>query len=327
MSSRTRSEIACAITIAIALLGASGVARADDDPETVARRERFRAGMEKYAAGRYADAIVVWEAIYREIGERAGYKLAFNLGRAYDAFGDSTRAAEHYEIFVRQVEERRTANEVVETEIDRWENDAKARLGELAATRGRIRVVATDRPTAVRIDAGEPRLAGFVAYVTPGPHVVTFGSGKDEQRRAIEVEQGAIVELAPPVPPPEAPRPEPAPASTPAAPRWETRTERPFSPVVIYVAGAAAAASVVVPVLTYSTASAIRDDYEAANDRRDAHAGSIAPEYDSARSAAYASLAIPVVLGAATAGLAAWWLFGAKETRVVVGAGSISGRF
>lgn len=329
MSSRTRSRIAAAIALATIALARG--ASAEDDPETVARRERFRAGMEKYVAGRYADAIVVWEAIYREIGPAAGYKLAFNLGRAYDKFGDSTRAAEHYEIFVREVARQRSASDVVEAEIDRWENEAKQRLEELAATKGRIRVVAIDRPTAVRIDAGEARLAGFVAYVTPGHHTVTFGTGKDEQRTEVDVEKGAIVELAPPPPPPIAEPPpaktEPAPPAPPREPRFETRTERPFSPVILYAAGAATVASVIVPVLTYSSAYAIRDDYEAANDRRDAHAPSVAAEYDSARGAAYATLALPIALGAATAALAAWWLLGSKETRVVVGLGSISGRF
>ncbi len=331
MSSRTRSDVFTVLAITLAVLAAPRVARADDDPETALRRERFRAGMEKYVAGRYADAIVVWEAIYREIGESAGYKLAFNLGRAYEEFGDSTRAAEHYEIFVRQVAQRRARGELVESEIDRWENEAKERLGKLAATKGRIRVVATERPTAVRIDAGEPRLAGFVAYVTPGRHTVTFGTGKDEQKSEVDVEEGAIVELAPPPPAPvvEAPPSKPEVRLPPPRPepRFETRTERPFSPVFIYAAGAATVASLVVPLFTYSNAYAIRDDYEAANERRDAHAPSVASEYESARSTAYATLALPIALGAATAGLATWWLLGTKETRVVVGAGTISGRF
>lgn len=329
MSSSIRSEIVLATVLAI--LGASRMAHADDDPEIAARRERFRAGMEKYVAGRYADAIVVWEAIYREIGEKAGYKLAFDLGRAYDQFGDSTRAAERYEIFVREVERRRTEGAAAAPEIDRWEQEANDRLAALAQTKGRIRVAAGERPTLVRIDAGEARLAGFVAYVAPGRHTVTFGTGADATAEEIDIREGAIVELAPPPPrppPPSAPPPPGRPdgaASRP--PRFETRVDRPFSAVFLYAGAGATVVSVVVPLLTYSSALAVRDDYEAANDRGDAHAAAIASEYESARETAYATVAVPIALGLATAGLATWYFMGSKETRVRIGAGSITGRF
>lgn len=330
MSSRTRSDLLIAVALVVL---ASREARADD-AALDAQRERFKVGMEKYAAGRYADAIVVWEAIYREIGETTGYRLAFNLGRAYDKFGDSTRAAEHYEVFVRQVARRREGDDALGPEIDKWESEAKERLAELAASKARIRVVAGDRPTAVRIDAGEPRLAGFIAYVAPGRHVVTFGSGEEAQVREVTVEQGALVELAPP--PPPAPRAEQPASPPPAAPaallsplpaRWETRTQRPFSPAFLWVAGGAAALSTLVPIVTHANALSIKDDYDAANERLDPSASGLASDYESARSAAYATIAIPIALAAATAGLATWYFVGTKETRVRLGAGGVGAAF
>ncbi len=44
-------------------------------------RERFRAGMERYRAGAFAEAIVIWTAIYGELGEK-GYRLAFYIAEA-----------------------------------------------------------------------------------------------------------------------------------------------------------------------------------------------------------------------------------------------------
>jgi hypothetical protein len=315
MSSKILSEIVLALVLV------AQAARADDEA-LKAQRERFRAGMAKYEAGAYADAIVVWEQVYREIGEVTGYKLAFNLGRAYDRYGDSTRAAERYEAFVRQVAQRREGgdNLTLEPEIEKWEAEAKERLDQLAATKGRIKVTTGDRPTAVRVDASEPRLAGFTAYVEPGHHTLTFGEGKEAQKVDVSVTEGAQVEVSPPpvnvhvnvpMPVPEKPeRPEP---------KWETRTEHPFSPSVLYATGGAALLSTLVPIVTYSNALSIRDDYEASNDKRAPNAAQLGSDYDSARSTAYATLAIPIGLAVITAGLAAWYFFGTKETRVMVG--------
>jgi hypothetical protein len=253
----------------------------------------------------------VWEQVYREIGEVTGYKLAFDLGRAYDRYGDSTRAAERYEAFVRQVSQQ----SIVDPEIEKWETEAKERLEQLAATKGRIEVAAGERPVAVRVDNSEARVPPFTAYVTPGHHTLTF----DAQKVDVDVEKGAIVEISPP-PPVNVPAPVPLPdPKREREPRWETRTAPPFSPVWLYVAGGATALSTLAPIITYSNAYAIRDDYEAANDARATTAPDLALQYDSASSTAYATLAIPIALAAVTAGLAVWYFVGTKETRVNVG--------
>ena len=102
-------------------------------------------------------------------------------------------------------------------------------------------------------------------------------------------------------------------------PRWETRTEPPFSPAWLYVAGGATVLSTLAPIITYSNAYAIRDDYEAANDAGRSNASELSSQYDRATSTAYVTLAIPIVFAAVTAGLAVWYFTGTKETRVNVG--------
>jgi hypothetical protein len=311
------------IVIAAAILVTPAFAEAQEPPPAAdpldAYRERFRAGLEKYKAGAYADAIVVWEAIYREIGPDQGYRLAFNLARAHDKFGDFTRAAEHYEAYAREVQRRRDAGATIEENVAKQETEARLRLAELATTRGRIRVEAGESPLIVRIDSGEPRLAGFVAYVAPGKHTVTFGTGKDAPRVEVDVKEGEAVVAAPP--PPEVPKPPDPPPPV----RYETTFERPFSGAVVLAGGIATVASLAVPIVTYANASAIRDDYESAT-TREAQLP-LQSDYESSRSLTYATLAIPITLGVATAALAAWWLLGTRETKTPVAAGRLSVAF
>ena len=105
---------------------------------------------------------------------------------------------------------------------------------------------------------------------------------------------------------------------------------------MLWVAAGVAVASVAIPVVTYLNALSIKSEYDDAStplsDKRRLNG-----EYDSAKSNAYASVAVPVVLGAAAGGLVAWYFLGGKETRVGVtprasvspqGASfSLSGRF
>ena len=97
------------------------------------------------------------------------------------------------------------------------------------------------------------------------------------------------------------------------------------------VAGGAAVVSVVAPVLGYDHALSIRDQHDASTDV--AERARLEGDYASARTTAYVTLAIPIGLGAATAGLAAWWLLGSKErdkregVGVTVVPGGLAGRF
>ncbi|HVH47039.1 MAG TPA: hypothetical protein VM925_32070 [Labilithrix sp.] len=307
-------------------------------------RERFRTGIDKYRAGAFAEAILIWENIYRELGPEKGYRLAFNLARAYEQFGDPTRAAESYDAYVEATARRREAGEALEPLVEKQEAEAKARLLELAATQGRIRI-AGHRAVLVKIDGGPERRApasGWIAYVTPRKtHVVTFDPGtKEEQNVEVKVGLGELVELSPPPAKERGPSPESGrePPQTPA--RSAIVEERPYSPVVLYTAAGATAIATVVSLALYANASSIEDDYAAAASRGEAssvagdQAGYAAAErtalglhddYESARSTAHLSLAVPVVLGAATLGLTAYWLVGSKPKRVGASVAPLTG--
>ncbi len=319
MSIRRRSEIAALLACALSVLAPS--ARADGDPLSQ-WRERFKAGMERYTAGALGDAIAAWEPVYREMGPKTGYRLAYNLGIAYQEQGDATRAAERFEAFLSEVDTRRAASETLEAVVLHEEDEGRKRLADLVATKGRFKVAATDPPVAVQIDAGEPRLAGFIAYVAPGAHTVTFGVGSaDAKSEQHDIKAGDLVELAPP--PPPAPRPPPPdappPRAAPPATRVEHTVDRPFSPIVIYVGGALTAASIVLPILTFQHAADLRHQYTAANDASDvAQKSAIASEYGNAQTIGDASLWVPITLGVATVALATWYFAGKQERDIVV---------
>jgi hypothetical protein len=264
--------------------------------------------MDRYRAGAFAEAIVVWEGIYRQLGPEKGYRLAFNLGRAYEQVGDPTRAAEHYESFVSEAARRRAGGEALEASVVKQEGEAQERLAELARSRGRIRI-ATERAVVIAIDGGSPFLAsrGYVAYVAPGAHVVTFDPASDRaERREIAVGSGELLDVAPS---PVASAPHPPPVLRVAKPA----PEPPFHRNVLIAATGVAALSTIVPILLYDRANDVRARYDATDpfNARDDKVR-LGADYDSARSSAYASLAIPIALGALAVGLTAYWLVATK---------------
>ena len=356
MWTRTRSEpvrplrrrVAIVLgAIAIALASAPSIARADDDA-LATYRERFKAGLEKYKAGAVAEALQYWEPIYRELGAAKGYRLAFNLARAYETFGDFTRAAERYESFLSEVDARTRLGEKLDPIVSKEEKEARDRLAELMATKGRIKVNAGVSAVAVRIDAAEPRVSGFVAYVTPGAHEIVIAPATSaEDKRQVTVQAGEVVEITPPTPedataaspPPRDPIPT---APPPPVIRTEHRTERPFSPIVLVLGAGLTAVSVVLPIIAYDNAIsyqrqnplrspedvAIDSSLASVNDAKRA-------DYKARQTTFYAALAAPITLGAATAGLAAWYWLGTKERDIPVvvtptkdgAAAAVQGRF
>lgn len=324
------------VLLATVLLAPSAVAQerpAESEADALdPLRERFRAGLEKFRAGAFAEAILIWETIYRELGPDKGYRLAFNLARAYEQFGDPRRAAESYDAYVTSVARRREANEQLEPNVEKQEGDALARLAELSQSLGRIHFTA-GRSAVVRIDGAGERVgpaAGWIAYVTPGkPHVVTFDPGTPAQRNfEVNVARGEQVELSPPTLT-ETPTPRATAAPRPPEP-IEQQDNRPFPVGVIYVGAGIAVLSTALPIALYAHANGIRSDYDVAAGQAEASrtAGdtsayamaetrgrTLGADYDEARTTAHVALAVPIVLGAATAGLAAWWLFGPKGSR------------
>jgi hypothetical protein len=333
MSIRTRSKRSRVVAVGIALLVASvaSPARAAGDDDLAEYRERFKTGLEKYKAGQVAEALQYWEPIYRELGATRGYRLAFNLAHAYDGFGDFTRAAERYESFVTEVEARRAAKEKIEPLIEKEAKEARVRLGELAASKGRIRVHAGERPVAVRIDAAEPRVSGFVAYVAPGAHVLVLGGGSEKtERREVSVKAGEIVEITPspssattPVVIVTTPTTTPNSTGPTRAPtfRMEKQIEHPFSPIILYAATGLTVASVVLPILSYSSALSYQRSHKLSGDtdaNSQAKNASLQSDYDSRETTYHATLAVPISLAAITIGLTVYYFAATHEREVPV---------
>lgn len=266
-----------------------------------ALRGRFRDGMEKYHARAFGDAIVIWESIYRELGAEKGYRVAFDLGRAYDEIGELIKAAEHYQSYLERVAQRRQAGESLEVNVETQETIAKDRLERIIHIYGGIRVNPAKRPVFARVDNDSPRVAGFTSYVEPGPHTVTFGAGAGQEIRTIVVKRGELFEVTP--------KDEPEPPVV----RYETHIEHPFSPWVVWIGAGVAAASIIVPIITHESAQSIKSDYDQAT-TLDAK-NRLSSDYASARSNAYATIAIPAGLAVAVSGLAVWYLAGTKEVR------------
>jgi hypothetical protein len=322
-----------AVAAVASALAISVPSRAQQDDALHEWRDRFKAGMDRYRAGAVAEAIAFWEPVYREMGAAKGYRLAYNLGVAYQEFGDATHAAERFESFLAEVDVRRARKETLEPIVAKEETEAKARMATLTATKGRIRVVAGARVIAAQIDAGEPRVSGFVAYVTPGAHKITFAPGtSDATTQDVVVKPGELLEVAAPPPPaeikptntpPSQPSKDGARGSLPITPPLSSapativhEIDHPFHVAAIFVSGTITAVSVALPIVTYAHAASLRRTY--ATSTNPGEHTNIENDYGSAQATANLSLAVPIVLALTTATLATWYLVGTRERDVVV---------
>ncbi len=334
---RARSAVCRAVLVAwlaAPVVALAGSARADDDP-LASYRDRFRLGMDRYRAGAMAEAIRVWGAITDEIGPQRGYRLSFNLGRAYDTNGEATRAAERYRAFLDEAEARRAAGEPLEPMVERETNDASERIAALNESHGRIEIKAGPNAVLAQVDATDPRLGAFTAYVAPGKHVVTFSPGtRNEERVEVTVALGELVVTQPTAPPPawvDAGPIDTLPIVT------HHQKKYPFSPVVLYVGAAVTAVSIAAPILAYGHAYSLYDTYYSPSSTLAARNSAAAAYNGGATSLAYGMLAVPIALGAVTGGLTIWYFAGAKNREVGVGiapvmlpgggAATVTGRF
>jgi hypothetical protein len=304
-----------------------------DDP-LAEYRERFKLGMDQYKAGALANAIGYWEPVYRELGNEKGYRLAYNLGVAYAELGDATRAAERLQSFLDEVDARRARAEAPGDTVAKEEADARARIAGLVASKGRIRVLGGSSPVAAQVDANEPRVAGFVVWVTPGEHRVTFSPGTpNAETRTLESPAGAIVEIAPTPSPPKRStslptgdvarqkRPKTAAGDAqPQAPLTEPRYEtvHPFAPTFLIVGGTLVIAAAVAAVSLESSANALRQDLSSAGTRSGVIAPSDRQRFDNSRTLAYTAVGSAVGLGAMTTGLLAWYILGSSKREIFV---------
>jgi hypothetical protein len=320
MSTLRRSELWAALVLACSLTAST--ARADDD-SLAPYRDRFRQGMEKYRAGAMAEAIRAWSAIYEEIGPQRGYRLSYNLARAYEANFETSRAAERYQSFLDEVA-RRKADEALDPQaldplVEREAAEAQSRLDDLNTNSGRIRVDSGARTVLTQIDGADPRLGSFVSYVAPGDHVVVFAPGAtDQERHDISVKAGELIVVSP-APPPAVPPPSISPVVK--ARRFEM--VHPFPPAVLYVSVGVTVASVAAPILTYANAWSLDTRYNSTGSIAQKNIDS--PEYYAARTTAYATLAIPLGLAAVSGTLIVYYLGRTKERELTVGASLLPG--
>jgi hypothetical protein len=350
MSIRHRFESGVATAIAMAVVLSAPRARGDvpdaqsppataSDEALTQYRDRFKLGMDRYKAGLAAEAIGYWAPIFGDLGPQRGYRLAYDLGIAYAQIGDATRAAERFQSFLDEVDARRGRGESLEGLVTREEEDARDRMAAMRASKAQIRVAEGAVPIGVQVDGDEPRLAGFVAWVAPGTHSVTFapGTGRAETK-AVAAAAGEVVDVAPTPPenvetpalPPAASAPPlPFPSPTPstsspasgAAPAERPGRERPpFSPAWLYAGGGLTLGVTIAAIVLEVEANALRDRLIGERPRSN---GTIPADerrtFVTTRTWAYASVGSAIALAGATASLGIAYGIGRghREARVI----------
>jgi hypothetical protein len=342
MSTRRPFELAVlTVVVSIALASSSALGAPPGslpDDQLSNYRERFKAGMDRYEAGAVSEAIGYWEPIYRQLGAQAGYRLAYNLGVAYSHLGDATRSAERLQAFLDEVDTRRARGQALGAVVAKEEADAHGRLADLTATKGRIRIPTSDPPVSVQVDASEPRTAGFVAWVQPGEHTVTFElQTSKSETRVVQAKAGELVEVQPPAPPttppaiavpmpvpvpspsgPSTPAPQLAFEPTPSKPAEMYGRKRPFSPLVLAVSAGLDVAAGIATIALESRALSLRDELT----NTAASSGQISVDdrrrFDQQRSWAYAAIGGTAGLGVVTVGLVSWYFLGSSKHAVLI---------
>lgn len=286
-----------ALIAALVLL--SGGAQAEPDKEAL--RERFKTGLSHYEAGRIDDALAIWQPIYEELGPVEGYRLAFNIARAEEGRGDIRAAAKWYSAYLAAVDARRTRGEPIEAGILGQEVDARDKLALLS--RELVRIEAST-PTALLLLDGEAALVTpATIFALPGRHVVRLIRGtKTLDLKNDEFKRGDVVVMEEPPPPPAY---QLRPASV--------EQVRPYSAAIPLTTLGLSAASAFVMATGYVRADSLFDSYTSAS--ADARPG-IAESYASARTFSYVSLAVTLVLTAASAGLGAFYWLGTTERKI-----------
>ncbi|MBX3233303.1 MAG: tetratricopeptide repeat-containing protein [Labilithrix sp.] len=282
-----------AAAAAAALFFFAAAARANEPPPTPEHEAVFRAGMEQYEKGNRPAAIATWENLLATLGEGRGYKILYNLGVAYQASGDVTRAIERYRAFVAQVKRR----ENVGKDLVARSADATTRLEQLESTHGAVDVRAPKSGPIVltRVGTSEPRPAGYVVWLAPGTHAIEVNVGTQKiERREVIVEKGktVVVDTSPPeepAPPPPAPPPEPPPPRGVSA--W------------VWVGAGVTLASVALPVASYLVADGKGDDARALG-RGSGRYADAKDTYETWRTLHYVSYAVPAVLAGITIAIA-----------------------
>lgn len=155
------------VALALVLVGAASVARADERSAA----ESFRVGTAAYALGDYRAAALAFEACYREQAHAASL---YNAGQSWAAAGALPRAADAYAAALRA----EGLNEAQAT-------SARAHLRAYETSLGRVEVTAP-AGTLVALEHVDRASAPLLVHVTPGEHAV----------RAVLADGQAITKIA-----------------------------------------------------------------------------------------------------------------------------------
>jgi tetratricopeptide (TPR) repeat protein len=309
-----RAALAC--IFASACLTHSVTARADGGPApsspSADAAAAFRNGLALYQQQNYVGAISTWEGLVGTLGDERGWKILYNLGLAYQAVNDVTRAIDRFETFTRRVD---AMARPLDPELEARYEDARSRARALEETYGRVvvRAPAHGPPVMTRVGHADPRPAGYSLYLAPGPQSLELGAGTAHVRVVnVDVVAGHSVEIdttepddVPSSPIVTASRAAPPVTTTTATtatttPHDEAST-RPLSPWVWLGSGAAVTAvSFVLPIALYATGNRDREVASALGPGNTAYASAV-DRYDTVRTAYFASSALPAALAVATA--------------------------
>jgi hypothetical protein len=261
---------------------------------------------------------VTWENLLLDVGEERGYKVLYNLGLAYEAAGNPTRAIERYRSFAARVAERADSSPLLSARA----MNARERAAQLEASNGAVEVHGPRSGVVLtRVDAGEPRPAGYVVWLAPGPHKIELFVGSAHPRMVdVEVKPGARVDIETAstdeasVPVAEGhslpPAPEKAPAQASALPTWTLIT------------GVTAAASLVAPAGLYFLATSKRNEAERLGPGNTEYAAARS-SYNTWRSIYIASYGLPVLLAGTSVTLAVLNASSKGGAKVALGARSV----
>jgi len=305
ISSRQIRPAAVALCLGVAGWGASPVARAQGETEAIDFDAVFKRGFERYESDDYLGAARVWEQLLGTMGEDRGYKILYNLGLAYQAAGDASRAVERFDSFIQHLAAQ---TEPVTGPLEERRQDAAARMQAIKKSHGAVVVAPPARggPRMVTVGAAAPRLAGFTVYLAPGAHRIEIGSGTPEARViSVDVKAGArtTVDTTP-----EAEDVRPAVTPAPNGPTRplppEKADDAPAFPTVWVLLGAGlTAASVAFPVVMHFRAVDAREEAETLPVGHSGYTNG-KESFEGARDASQLSWILPAALGAITVGIA-----------------------
>lgn len=292
--------------VVMAALALGGVARAQPPPKTPPSEENdsaFKSGLEQYGRGNYVAAITTWESLLATMGEERGHKVLYNLGLAYQQIGDVTKAIERYAAFLKHVDQPYAS-----AQLAARADDARARLAELEQSHGAVNIRAprTGGIVLTRVGSAEPRAAGYVMWLAPGPHTVEIFVGTSRLKTIrLDVVRGQTVDVDT-SPPDEPPEPTPAPKPKPPEDTAHEPAARGGPSTLVLVGAGVTLASVAVPIAFYFVAHGKRDDATALGQGNTGYSDALS-SYDKWRTIYLVSYALPATLALVTAGV---WIFG-----------------